>query len=170
MANQHSYQRFNLNEVARSFPDTAETMLLDTYLTNEEAASARVFRVYRETPAHYHVGSDEYLYVLSGSRVLCGRLTVFQAPYCSCPAQDPGGASGVSCRRHAAARPEGHHFRQSCRRHAGKLHPGAGILACGRAALPLGICWTCFVSGQARLKSCPIQSMSVHLRGRSSWK
>jgi mannose-6-phosphate isomerase-like protein (cupin superfamily) len=66
MANQHSYQRFDLNEIARSFPDTAETMLLDTYLTNEEAASARVFRVYRETPAHYHVGSDEYLYVLSG--------------------------------------------------------------------------------------------------------
>ncbi len=52
MANQHSYQRFDLKEIARSFPDTAETMLLDTYLTNEEAASARVFRVYRETPAH----------------------------------------------------------------------------------------------------------------------
>jgi mannose-6-phosphate isomerase-like protein (cupin superfamily) len=25
-----------------------------------------VFRVYRETPPHYHAGSDEYLYVLSG--------------------------------------------------------------------------------------------------------
>jgi mannose-6-phosphate isomerase-like protein (cupin superfamily) len=41
-------------------------MLLDTYLTDEIAASSRVFRVYRETPAHYHEGSDEYLYVLSG--------------------------------------------------------------------------------------------------------
>ena len=41
-------------------------MLLDTYLTDEVAASSRVFRVYRETPAHYHEGSDEYLYVLSG--------------------------------------------------------------------------------------------------------
>jgi mannose-6-phosphate isomerase-like protein (cupin superfamily) len=61
-----SYKRFNLIEVARSFPDTAETMLLDTYLTDETAASSRVFRVYRETPAHYHEGSDEYLYVLSG--------------------------------------------------------------------------------------------------------
>jgi len=40
--------------------------LFDTYLTNEEAASARVFRVYRETPPHYHKGSDEYLYVLLG--------------------------------------------------------------------------------------------------------
>jgi mannose-6-phosphate isomerase-like protein (cupin superfamily) len=66
MANEQSYQRFNPGQIGKSFPDTAETMLLDTYLTNEEAASARVFRVYRETPAHYHVGSDEYLYVLSG--------------------------------------------------------------------------------------------------------
>ena len=66
MAENQSYQRFDLNQIARSFPDTAETLLLDTYLTDEEAASARVFRVYRETPAHYHNGSDEYLYVLSG--------------------------------------------------------------------------------------------------------
>jgi mannose-6-phosphate isomerase-like protein (cupin superfamily) len=28
--------------------------------------SARVFRVYRGTPPHYHANSDEYLYVLSG--------------------------------------------------------------------------------------------------------
>ena len=60
------FQRFKPHEIAGSFPDTAETMLLDTYLTNEAAASARVFRVYRETPAHYHAGCDEYLYVLSG--------------------------------------------------------------------------------------------------------
>jgi mannose-6-phosphate isomerase-like protein (cupin superfamily) len=66
MADKTSFQRFNLNQVAKSFPDTAETMLLDTYLTDEIAASSRVFRVYRETPAHYHEGSDEYLYVLSG--------------------------------------------------------------------------------------------------------
>jgi mannose-6-phosphate isomerase-like protein (cupin superfamily) len=66
MADKNSFQRFNLNQVAKSFPDTAETMLLDTYLTDEIAASSRVFRVYRETPAHYHEGSDEYLYVLSG--------------------------------------------------------------------------------------------------------
>ena len=30
------------------------------------AASARVFRVYRPTPPHYHATCDEYLYVLSG--------------------------------------------------------------------------------------------------------
>jgi len=61
-----SFGRFNLHEIAQSFPETAETLLLDTYLTNEESASARVFRVYRGTPPHYHAGSDEYLYVLSG--------------------------------------------------------------------------------------------------------
>jgi mannose-6-phosphate isomerase-like protein (cupin superfamily) len=61
-----AFGRFNLNEVMRAFPESAETLLLDTYLTNEEAASARVFRVYRGTPPHYHANSDEYLYVLSG--------------------------------------------------------------------------------------------------------
>jgi mannose-6-phosphate isomerase-like protein (cupin superfamily) len=66
MADEPSYRRFNVNQVSRTFPETADTMLLDTYLTDEEAASSRVFRVYRETPAHYHVGSDEYLYVVSG--------------------------------------------------------------------------------------------------------
>lgn len=66
MAKKPDYQRFKPHEIARSFPDTAETLLLDTYLTDEAAASARVFRVYRETPPHYHAGCDEYLYVLSG--------------------------------------------------------------------------------------------------------
>src|ERR1700688_803586 len=60
------FGRFDLNEIAKSFPATAETLLLDTYLTNEEAASARVFRVYRATPPHYHATCDEYLYVFSG--------------------------------------------------------------------------------------------------------
>ncbi|HZP31895.1 MAG TPA: cupin domain-containing protein [Candidatus Acidoferrales bacterium] len=66
MAEKLEYQRFKPHEIARSFPDTAETMLLDTYLTDEAAASARLFRVYRQTPPHYHAGCDEYLYVLSG--------------------------------------------------------------------------------------------------------
>jgi mannose-6-phosphate isomerase-like protein (cupin superfamily) len=61
-----AFGRFNMHEIARAFPDSADTLLLDRYLTNEEAASARAFRVYRETPPHYHEGSDEYLYVLSG--------------------------------------------------------------------------------------------------------
>ncbi len=61
-----SFGRFKVHEIARTFPDSAETLLLDRYLTDEEAASARIFRVYQGTPPHYHEGSDEYLYVLSG--------------------------------------------------------------------------------------------------------
>jgi mannose-6-phosphate isomerase-like protein (cupin superfamily) len=60
------FARFDLHEIAASFPPTASTLLLDTYLTQEQEASARVFRVYRPTPAHYHATCDEYLYVLSG--------------------------------------------------------------------------------------------------------
>jgi quercetin dioxygenase-like cupin family protein len=66
MAKEKNFGRFQPAEIGRLFPESADTLLLDTYLTNEEAASARVFRVYRVTPPHYHVGSDEYLYVLSG--------------------------------------------------------------------------------------------------------
>ena len=39
---------------------------MDQYLTNRPEASARVFRVYRPTPPHYHATCDEYLYVFSG--------------------------------------------------------------------------------------------------------
>jgi mannose-6-phosphate isomerase-like protein (cupin superfamily) len=66
MSNLQTSRRFNITEIARSFPETADTLLLDKYLTNEEAASARVFRVYRPTPPHFHANSDEYLYVISG--------------------------------------------------------------------------------------------------------
>ncbi len=58
--------RFDVRAIAASFPETATTMLIDRYLTREESASARVFRVYRTTPAHFHRGCDEYLFVLSG--------------------------------------------------------------------------------------------------------
>lgn len=58
--------RFDIAAVAATFPATAETLLLDRYLTDTPHASARVFRVYQPTPPHYHVNSDEYLYVFSG--------------------------------------------------------------------------------------------------------
>ena len=66
MEEKHDYNRFKPHEIARSFPETAETLLIDTYLTNEPAASSRVWRVYRTLPPHCHAGCDEYLYVLSG--------------------------------------------------------------------------------------------------------
>ena len=60
------FARFDLRAIAAALPETADTLLVDRYLTDREAASARVFRVYRGTPPHYHANSDEYLYVLSG--------------------------------------------------------------------------------------------------------
>ncbi len=57
---------FDLHAIAKRFPDSAQTMLIDTRLTDEEHASARVFRVYRTVAAHFHKTCDEYLMVLSG--------------------------------------------------------------------------------------------------------
>jgi len=58
--------RFDIAEIAAAFPPDAETLLLDRYLTDTPHASSRVFRVYKPTPPHYHVNSDEYLFVISG--------------------------------------------------------------------------------------------------------
>jgi hypothetical protein len=44
----------------------------------------RVFRVYRETPPHYHAGSDEHLYVLSG------RGTFWMGDPSNCGEFEPG--------------------------------------------------------------------------------
>jgi mannose-6-phosphate isomerase-like protein (cupin superfamily) len=57
---------FDLHTIANNFPSAAETMLIDTRLTDEKFASARVFRVYRPFPAHFHATCDEYLLVVSG--------------------------------------------------------------------------------------------------------
>jgi mannose-6-phosphate isomerase-like protein (cupin superfamily) len=61
-----AHRRFKPHEIAGNLPEQANTLLIDEYLTNEEAASARVFRIYAPTPPHFHAGCDEYLYVLSG--------------------------------------------------------------------------------------------------------
>jgi mannose-6-phosphate isomerase-like protein (cupin superfamily) len=57
---------FDVAAIAASLPATADTMLVDTRMTDEAGASSRIFRVYRETPPHYHATCDEYLYMLSG--------------------------------------------------------------------------------------------------------
>ena len=57
---------FDVAKIAASLPETATTLLVDHYLTNRATASARVFRVYKSTPPHYHATCDEYLYVFSG--------------------------------------------------------------------------------------------------------
>jgi mannose-6-phosphate isomerase-like protein (cupin superfamily) len=57
---------FDLHAIAANFPAQSATMLVDTRLTDEPHASARVFRVYTPVAAHYHITCDEYLFVLSG--------------------------------------------------------------------------------------------------------
>ena len=57
---------FDVAESVRRLPETAATMVADHRFTDDETASARVFRVYRPTPPHYHTTCDEYLYALSG--------------------------------------------------------------------------------------------------------
>jgi mannose-6-phosphate isomerase-like protein (cupin superfamily) len=71
---------FNLQKIAKSFPDSASTMLIDTRLTDELHASSRVFRIYHPVPAHYHATCDEYLVVLSGrAKFFLGEAPPFEA-------------------------------------------------------------------------------------------
>lgn len=58
--------RFDILSLAATLPDEADTMLADIYLTDRPNGSARIFRVYKPVPAHYHRTCDEYLYVVSG--------------------------------------------------------------------------------------------------------
>ena len=58
--------RFDIGEIAATFPASASTLLVDEYLTDRESASCRIFRVYSPAPPHYHETCDEYLYVFSG--------------------------------------------------------------------------------------------------------
>src|ERR1700749_608065 len=57
---------FDLRALAARFPDSAEPSLLEMPLTDEAAASSRLFRVYRPAPAHFHKTCDEYLQVIQG--------------------------------------------------------------------------------------------------------
>jgi quercetin dioxygenase-like cupin family protein len=57
---------FDIKAIAASLPEAADTMLVDTRLTDEPAASSRNFRAYHPVPRHYHATCDEYLYLLSG--------------------------------------------------------------------------------------------------------
>lgn len=57
----------DIADMATRFPDQAEAILVDAYLSDSPQASARVFRIYHPLPAHYHEHCDEHLYLFSGS-------------------------------------------------------------------------------------------------------
>jgi mannose-6-phosphate isomerase-like protein (cupin superfamily) len=125
--------RFDVTAIAASFPPTASTLLIDRYLTNREAASARIFRVYKPTPPHYHATCDEYLFVLSGrgtfwmedpttkAEFAPGNLLFFErGTVHALPdlLEEPVMFLSVDT---PAPRADGHHLRQPRRRHARHL-------------------------------------------------
>lgn len=59
----------DIGEIARRFPATSETILIDAYLTDTPEASARVFRIYHPLPPHWHRHCDEHLVLYSGEVV-----------------------------------------------------------------------------------------------------
>src|ERR1700692_4349516 len=76
-----SMGRFDVYAIAKTLPETATTLLVDKYLTDREAASARVLLVYRPTPPHYHATCDEYLYALSGRGTFWMKVPSTKAEY-----------------------------------------------------------------------------------------
>ena len=65
-ASAQSHAVFDVAAAVDALPETSDTMVADHRFTDDPAASARVFRVYRPTPPHTHSTCDEYLYALSG--------------------------------------------------------------------------------------------------------
>jgi mannose-6-phosphate isomerase-like protein (cupin superfamily) len=63
---QRRSEYFDIAAIAATLPETADTMLVDTRLTDEPSASSRIFRAYHPVPRHYHATCDEYLYLVSG--------------------------------------------------------------------------------------------------------
>lgn len=61
---------FDIAALAATLPNTSDTLLRDLRLVDREAASCRIFRVYRPAPLHFHTSCDEYLYVLQGRAVM----------------------------------------------------------------------------------------------------
>jgi mannose-6-phosphate isomerase-like protein (cupin superfamily) len=133
---EQKFGRFNLHEVARAFPPTAETLLLDTYLTDEPSASSqpRVPRISRDAAALPRK-SDEHLFVLSGRGTFWmerpdnggefqpGHLLVFKRRTIHALPniiEPPVVFLAIDTPRRD---PHRHHLRQSGGRHAGELHP-----------------------------------------------
>ena len=106
---EQTHHVFDVDAIAASLPAAAETMLVDTRLTDEPDASSRIFRVYRETPPHYHATCDEYLYVLSGRIMRFGEpsseIRFTRATRGSLSTGADGGMPGlITSRSHAARR------------------------------------------------------------------
>ncbi|GJM14985.1 MAG: ABC transporter substrate-binding protein [Thermodesulfobacteriota bacterium] len=61
---QHGY--INVKDVASNLPPGEDGLVTDNRIVERKDSGARVFRVNKEVPKHYHIKSDVYLYVISG--------------------------------------------------------------------------------------------------------
>ncbi|MBE7618321.1 cupin domain-containing protein [Gluconacetobacter entanii] len=60
------YRFADFDEIIKLFPDQADTLIVDAYLTDSAEASMRLFRIYHPLPRHYHTQCDEHLLLLRG--------------------------------------------------------------------------------------------------------
>ncbi len=61
-----AYGFFDLAEIKARFPDSAESLIVDAYLSDHDSASSRLFRLYHPIPRHSHQTCDEHLILLDG--------------------------------------------------------------------------------------------------------
>ena len=87
MESDDSRNVFDVHAEMAALPATATTMLVDKYFVDKPSASARIFRIYREVPLHYHEECDEHLYLLSGG----GTFHLDGGPTTSCSSTLPKG-------------------------------------------------------------------------------
>jgi mannose-6-phosphate isomerase-like protein (cupin superfamily) len=64
--NSRGYEFFDLTEITSRFPEHADSIIVDAYLSDRKSASSRVFRLYRPLPKHLHKTCDEHLVLLGG--------------------------------------------------------------------------------------------------------
>jgi mannose-6-phosphate isomerase-like protein (cupin superfamily) len=60
---------FKLSEVGISLPETAQSILRDARMVDEDDASCRLIRVYRPLPLHFHRCSTENVLILHGRAI-----------------------------------------------------------------------------------------------------
>ena len=60
---------FDINEIKTRFPPAADTMLVDTRLTDEQEASCRVFRIYVDVPEAEEFGAIDFEFRDAGQKL-----------------------------------------------------------------------------------------------------
>ncbi|GAB6968104.1 hypothetical protein JCM25156A_21410 [Komagataeibacter kakiaceti JCM 25156] len=60
------YRFFDFNAIGKRFPSRADSLIVDTYLSDSPSCSMRLFRIYHPLPRHFHRMCDEHLLLLSG--------------------------------------------------------------------------------------------------------